>query len=89
MKLAYFFGYGATKVSSMVNQIALYNFFDALSNELKNHKNVDILTLKPFYVSTAMIDHRKGLFIITPQQLVQEAWKYAGRAKEATPHWRH
>lgn len=39
-------------------------------------KNIDILTLKPYYVSTALINFRKGLFIIEPEELVQSTWTY-------------
>ncbi|CAD8092571.1 unnamed protein product [Paramecium sonneborni] len=78
----FFFGYGASK-------IGIANFFDALSLELRNHKNIDILTLKPYYVSTAMINHQKGAFIIQPQKLVQSTWKYVGRTNEITPNCIH
>ncbi|CAD8079158.1 unnamed protein product [Paramecium primaurelia] len=78
----YFFGYGSSKVG-------MANFFDALALELRNHKNIDILTLKPYYVSTAMIRHRKGLFIVEPQKLVQSTWKYVGRTNEITPNCIH
>lgn len=42
------------------------NFFDALSLELRGNKNIDILTVTPLYISTAMIEYEKGFFIITP-----------------------
>ncbi|CAD8186168.1 unnamed protein product [Paramecium octaurelia] len=78
----YFFGYGSSKVG-------MASFFDALALELRNNKNIDILTLKPYYVSTAMIGHQKGLFIISPQKLVQSTWKYVGRTNEITPNCVH
>ncbi|CAD8088859.1 unnamed protein product [Paramecium sonneborni] len=73
--IPFFFGYGSSKVG-------MASFFDALSLELRNHKNIDILTLKPYYVSTAMIKHKKGVLII----LVQSTWKYVGRTNEITPN---
>lgn len=42
------------------------NFFDALALENKDNKKIDILTLKPYYVSTALTNYRKGLFVISP-----------------------
>ncbi|CAD8076967.1 unnamed protein product [Paramecium primaurelia] len=80
--LPHYFGYGASK-----NGMA--NFFDALALENKDNKKVDILTIKPYFVSTALINYRKGLFIISPQQLVQQTWKYVGRTTEAIPNISH
>lgn len=42
------------------------SFFDALALENKDNKKIDILTIKPYFVSTAFINYRKGLFIISP-----------------------
>lgn len=42
------------------------NFFDALSLELRGNKNIDILTITPYFVNTAMIGYEKGVFTIEP-----------------------
>ncbi|CAD8082960.1 unnamed protein product [Paramecium sonneborni] len=80
--LPYYFGYGASK-------IGMASFFDALALENQINKKIDILTLKPYYVSTALINYRKGLFVISPEELVQQTWKYVGRVSEITPNISH
>lgn len=51
---------------------------DTLNLEFKDRKikNVDVLTIKPYYVSTALINFKKGFFIIEPEELVKSTWTY-------------
>ncbi|KAM3133944.1 hypothetical protein pb186bvf_013910 [Paramecium bursaria] len=65
-------------------------FVDLFSRSLdQEYINIDVLSLRPFYVQTQMVKHQSDLSTITPTQCAQGGLLRVGLVRESFGHWRH